>query len=247
MNNNLKNYLDNIKKPWGILFYRVLWQQLDKIKTSKVLDFGSGFGITANHFASNNMVIAIEPNSELVEARIQENDYIQIVGDLKALKSQKDNYFDVILCHNVFEYAKEREEIFKEFLRILKPGGIISLVKHNHAGRIMQKVVFENNIDEAEKLLNGGIIEVLGFGKVSYYKLEDIKKWCKGFEVEIIKVLGIRTFWALQQDNKIKEDPIWQEKMFKIEMMVSNIDEYVNISFFNHIILKKALKNYALE
>lgn len=30
MNNELKTYLENIKKPWGILFYRMIFEQLYK-------------------------------------------------------------------------------------------------------------------------------------------------------------------------------------------------------------------------
>jgi len=52
-------------------------------------------------------------------------------------------------------------------------------------------------------------------------------------------VLGIRTFWALHPNNEIRFDPIWQEKMFEIEMKVSDINDYINISFYNHVLLKK--------
>jgi len=238
MNNNLVTYLENIRKPWGVLFYRVVWEQLSQITNSKILDFGSGYGFTANHLVKNNDLVAIEPNAYMAEMRICENNYQQIIGDIEQLKQQEDNSFDVVVCHNVLEYAKERKDIFRELCRVLKPNGIISIVKHNHAGRIMQKVVFENNVDEAISLLNGGAINVMNFGEVNYYNINELID-CVGDDVKIEKVLGIRTFWALQQNNEIKNQPIWQEKMFEIEMNVSDIDDYKNISFFNHVLLKK--------
>ena len=64
MDSNLKNYLENIKKPWGILFYKVIWEQLSSISNCKVLDFGSGFGFTSNYLAAKNKVTAIEPNDK---------------------------------------------------------------------------------------------------------------------------------------------------------------------------------------
>ena len=36
-------------------------------RREKILDFGSGEGITANYFAKNNDVIAIEPSEEMLE------------------------------------------------------------------------------------------------------------------------------------------------------------------------------------
>lgn len=239
MNDDLVTYLENTKSPWGVLFYRVVWEQLSQITGSKILDFGSGFGITANHLAKNNDVTAIEPNANMVDMRICENDYKQIIGNIEQLKQQQDTSFDVVVCHNVLEYAKERKDILREFCRVLKPNGIISIVKHNHAGRIMQKVVFENNVDEAISILDGGTINVMNFGAINYYDTNDIKKWIGDVGVDIEKVLGVRTFWGLQQNNEIKYETTWQEKMFEIEVKVSCIEDYINISFYNHVLLKK--------
>ncbi|WP_341534921.1 class I SAM-dependent methyltransferase [Clostridium pascui] len=79
----------------------------------RVLDFGSGNGITADHFAIDNEVIAIEPDEKTLQDRFTENEYTQIKGDINAVKNFEDESFDVILCHNVFEYASEREKIIK--------------------------------------------------------------------------------------------------------------------------------------
>lgn len=239
MTDELKIYIENTKKPWWIMFYRVLWEQLPKITNSKILDFGSGLGITANHLAKDNEVFAIEPNVEMLEERICENSYQQLIGDIEQLKQQEDNSFDVVVCHNVLEYVKERKDIFREFCRVLKPNGIISIVKHNHNGRIMQKVAFENNIDQAISLLDGGENSAAYFGQINYYNMNDIIDYGCDIDVNIEKVLGIRTFYALHASNEIRHDPIWQEKMFELEMKVSDIDDYKNISFFNHVLLRK--------
>lgn len=239
MNKDFKSYLDNMKKPWSVLFYRVIWEQLSQISNSKILDFGSGLWFTANHLAKNNDVIAIEPNPDMIEMRICENNYHQIIGGIEELKKQFDNSFDVVICHNVLEYAKERKEILKELCRVLKPNGKLSIIKHNHAGRIMSKAIFENNIDEAMKLLNNGTSCAAYFGKINYYSINDIRNWIDELDVNIEKTLGIRTFWALHPNNEIRYDPTWQEKMFEIEMKVSDIDDFINISFYNHILLRK--------
>lgn len=239
MNNDLKVYVENMKKPWSVMFYRLIWEQLPQINTSKILDFGSGLGITANHLAKNNDVVAIERNADMAGIRMCENSYKQIVGDIEQLRDQEDNSFDVVICHNALEYSKERKDIFREFYRVLKPNGIISIIKHNHAGRIMQKAIFENNLDEAIMLLNGETCNAAYFGQVNYYSTNDIREWIGDLDVNIEKVLGIRTFFALHSNNEIRYDPIWQEKMFELEMKASDIEEYVNISFYNHVLLKK--------
>lgn len=116
-------------EPWELLQKRMIWQQLSFIHNKKVLDFGSGVGITANHFAVDNEVVAIEPSDDMINGRVKDNNYFQIKGGLNALEKIEDNSFDIILCHNVLEYAKECLDILKEFARILKDGGILSVVK----------------------------------------------------------------------------------------------------------------------
>ena len=241
MNNDFKIYVENTKKPWNELFYKMLWEQLPKIENCKVLDFGSGLGITSNYLAINNDVIAIEPDMDMVKTRLCENNYNQIIGGIEKLTNQSDNYFDVILCHNVFEYAKEREDIFKEFYRILKPNGLISIVKHNHNGRIMQKAIFENNIDEALSIFNGEEVNAAYFGNITFFSINDIKNWCSDMDINIEKTFGIRTFFGLGQNNEIKYEESWKEKMFQLEMKVSEIEDYKNIAFYNHILLRKGI------
>lgn len=100
----------------------------------KILDFGSGEGITANHFAEKNDVTAIEPSEEMLFNAWKDYEYTQIVGDVNALSAFNDETFDIIICHNVLEYIDDKEAVVKALARVLKKDGILSLAKHNRAG-----------------------------------------------------------------------------------------------------------------
>ncbi|MBU3128638.1 hypothetical protein [Clostridium tagluense] len=63
MNSDFKTCFENMKKPWSVMFYRLVGEQLSPITNSKILDFGSGLGFTANYLAKNNDVVAIEPHA----------------------------------------------------------------------------------------------------------------------------------------------------------------------------------------
>lgn len=223
--------------PWELLQKKIIWEQLKHIQNKRILDFGSGSGITANHFAPNNEVIAIEPDENMINEGIRGNNYTQIKGDITELENFEDQFFDVIICHNVLEYVEERVEVLKEFSRILKRGGELSIVKHNRAGRVMQMVVLLNNFNHANELLDGKDGQAHSFGTIHYYEDLDIIQWSNDFEIEAI--WGLRTFWDLQQNQEIQKDKSWQEKMLEIELKVSCIEEYKAIAFFHHVILKK--------
>ena len=224
-------------KTWEAMLKKMLWHQLGDIRDKKILDFGSGLGVTASHYAKYNQVLAIEPSEESVDARWQDNAYEQIVGGIEDLRKLETESFDVIFCHNVLEYASEREEIVREFYRLLKPGGMLSIVKHNRYGRVMQMAFLLNNFESVNNLLDGKDGMASQFGVIRYYNDSDIVKWCDGLAVS--KVYGIRTFWDLQQNQEIQEDAAWQEKMLEIETRVSEIEEFKEIAFFHHLILWK--------
>ena len=216
---------------------KVLWTQLGDIRGKRILDYGSGVGITADHYAAHNDVTAVEPSEESASQRWQENPYRQIIGDVDALSEFKDESFDVIFCHNVLEYAPERERILRELCRLLKPGGFLSIVKHNRPGRVMQMVVLLNNFPKAHALLDGEDGMAEKYGAIRYYENRDLVRWCHG--LRLVKVSGIRTFWDLQQNQECHRDPAWQEKMMEAELRVSEIEEYRAIAFFHHLILEK--------
>ena len=222
---------------WERLFKKIVWKQLGDMEGKKILDFGSGEGITANHFAEKNDVTAIEPSKEMLSNAWKDYEYTQIVGDVNALSAFKNETFDMIICHNVLEYIDDKAAVIKALARVLKKDGIISIVKHNRAGRVMQIAVLLDDFEKANEILDGKDSTASKFGTIRYYEDNDITKWEP--QITVSDILGIRTFWDLQQNQQKHGDEAWQEKMLQLELRVSQMQEYKNIAFFHHLLLKK--------
>lgn len=233
---NIQAYLENIRQPWGQIYYDILFEQLKDIKGMRVLDFGSGFGLVANHLAKENQVLAVEPNQEMVALRSQDHPYQQFVGSLDQLAVLEDASFEVILCHNVLEYVEDRKLVLEEFTRLLKPGGLLSIVKHNEVGRVLQTVVFENNPQKALDLLAGQDLETHSMGLAQAY---DLATAVEDLDLEVKDYQGIRVFYALQ-DNRFKSEEGWRESMLKMELAVCQESPYRDIAFFQHYSLKRS-------
>lgn len=65
-------------QPWECLMKKIVWKQLGEIRDKKILDFGSGIGVTANYLAEHNDVIAIEPDEDSIKERWADHQYTQI-------------------------------------------------------------------------------------------------------------------------------------------------------------------------
>ena len=65
---------------WEKLAKKIIWKQIGELKGKTILDFGSGTGITADYFATNNQVTAIEPSEDMLAQQVNTYGYRQIVG-----------------------------------------------------------------------------------------------------------------------------------------------------------------------
>ncbi|MBQ5558822.1 MAG: class I SAM-dependent methyltransferase [Lachnospiraceae bacterium] len=222
---------------WERLFKKIVWVQIGDIEGKKILDFGSGEGITSNHFAKKNDVTAIEPSEEMLSNAWKDYEYTQIVGDVNALSGISDETFDIIICHNVLEYIDDKEAVIKALAGVLKKDGILSIAKHNRTGRVMQMAVLLDDFEKANALLDGENSMASKFGVIRYYGDKDILEWESNLVIS--EVFGIRTFWDLQQNQEKHGDEDWQRKMLQLEMRVAQIPEYRDIAFFHHLLLKK--------
>ena len=66
-------------QTWDYLLKQMLWKQLSFVHGMRILDFGSGAGDTAAHFALSNDVTAVEPWADMLVNR-EQGDYTQQIG-----------------------------------------------------------------------------------------------------------------------------------------------------------------------
>jgi len=239
---NVQNYVDLVKEPWGKMFYDLLFIQLDLPVSPrlKILDFGSGLGVTANYYAAWHDVTAIEPNKDMIDNRLTENPYNQIEGGVESLSAFDDGFFDLVLCHNVLEYTDEKEPIISEIMRVLKCGGLFSLVKHNRIGRVFHRAVFWNDPKKALTQVDDSAIDKNNYLGTQYiYSNIDAKNMLTKHNGKINSILGMRAFYALGQDNSVKYDDEWYKNMLELEAHVADIDEYKNAAFLQHLLITK--------
>lgn len=233
---NVDAYRSMLAQPWGKIQYEITFAQLTHLENKEILDFGAGFGLVSDFLSQNNKVIAVEPNADMLFADDSQT-FTKLHGSLDVLESFADQTFDVICCHNVLEYIepKERTAYLDQFRRLLKPNGQLSVIKHNPAGKVLQAVVFSNDTELAQNLLDGKEFHSQSFSQGSTYSTEDLLYWSK---MTLENYLAIRTFYSLQP-NIFKTEKDWLEKMTKIELAVADQKPYKDISFLQHVWLRK--------
>lgn len=240
MSGSIENYRKMVEQPWGRMFYDQIFTQLaiSDDKRSKILDFGAGFCITADHYAAHHDVTAVEPNEEMYSLRVSENDYTLVTKGVDYLKTVPDDFFDLVICHNVLEYADNKEEILVQLKRVLKRGGMLSVIKHNLCGRVFGSAVLADDPKAALDLLEGVNTENSMFGNRNVYSGEELSGYL-GKEMKLENVFGIRAFFGLSSNNGIKYTEEWYRPMLELETKASTMDVFKKVAFFNHLLFRK--------
>ena len=233
---DIQQYKQMLEQPWGKIQYEITFAQLVHLKNKKILDFGSGFGLVSQFLGENNEVVAIEPEKEMLFA-YPNHTYKKILGSLEQVEKFESESFDIVLCHNVLEYIEEnnRENYLAELKRVLKQDGKLSIIKHNQVGKIMQAVVFSNDVDQALELLKGNEFRSVSFNSGTTYTIDELLEMSK---MKLENYQAIRTFYSLQM-NEVKTKDNWLEKMTEMELAVCDLYPYKDISFLQHIWLLK--------
>jgi len=239
---SVQDYMNLVNEPWGKIFYDLLFRQLNLPVSPrlKILDFGSGPGVTSNYFATWHEVTAVEPSNEMVDSSHKQNPYTTICGGIESLAGFEDNGFDMVFCHNVLEYVEKKEPIIAELMRVLKIGASLSLVKHNRVGKVLHSTVFENDPVKAMSLIDNPVNDKSNYLGTQYlYSNDDAATLAAKYGGKIHKILGIRAFYALGQDNAVKYDDEWYQNMLALETKVAAMDDYKNMAYLNHLLIEK--------
>lgn len=236
MPGSINDYRSLIEKPYGRIFYEIVFSQLEINNDKKldILDYGAGFCVTANHYAKHHNVTAYEPNRDMLINRVITNKY-SVIDSHSEIKELPDECFEYIICHNVLEYVPNKEEIIPELARLLKPNGILSIVKHNKAGRIIAAAVFSDSPKEALELIKNETSMDSMFGKRDSFSNETLIESMKIQGLDHQKTFGVRAFYGLSSNNDIKYTDEWYENMLELEIKVAEMEEYKQIAFFNHL------------
>jgi SAM-dependent methyltransferase len=204
----------------------------------RVLDYGCGFAITAGWLAERHEVTGIEPDERMIASRMDGGATAIAAGGIDELRRLDSGSFDLVLCHNVFEYDPERRASFDELVRVTKPGGALSIVKHEKAGKICSLATYFESPMEALAMFEGSLaVESDKFGAIQYYDIGELCGFREGLRVE--GEFGIRAFYGNVHRNEVKYEPEWQEAAFRLEMAVCETPPYRDIAFWKHYALRK--------
>ena len=132
-----KAYAEKVDaKPWNAYYERpAVLSLLPPLANTSVLDAGCGSGwYTEYLLAQGATVTAFDFNADFValtQSRTGSRARV-LQADLAApLDFAADGKLDLVICPLVMHYLKDWQPVFREFCRVLKPGGLLVFSTHH--------------------------------------------------------------------------------------------------------------------
>jgi SAM-dependent methyltransferase len=203
-----------------------------------IADIGSGTGFLAQMFLRNgNTVYGVEPNQEMREAGeelLNEYDqFISVDGTAEAT-TLADHSIDIVVAAQAFHWF-DPQQARKEFLRVLKPGGIAGLVWNNRLidaslfSREYETLVqhYSTDLDyvanRAMRVMDRGTMEAF-FGSDGFKRVEFENQQMFDFE-------GLRGRLLSSSYAPLEGEPHYQPLMHELQMLFNQHQENGAVCF----------------
>ena len=193
-NNRNEEFYDD---EWVPTVLDAFAQDLVKVVSAghDVLDVGCGTGLVtryaANRAGPGARVVGVDPTPDLLAAAIRNSGPYEIEwvdGSCEEL-SFPDNSFDIVLCHQAWQYMPDVATGFHELARVTKPGGLL-------AGGVWSPSAVQKPFGAVENLFAHHLGPEIEQGHAfSFGGLERLRGLAEksGFEIIRLETIGLPT------------------------------------------------------
>ena len=234
--------------PKGAIRLAVLQRDIDialdgmPLNTSlDILDAGAGAGLFSSRFAQQGHRITLyDISSEMLNLAKEEyrkkapKANVQFVhGPIQQLFQSDTKTYDLVFAHAILEWLADPEEVLQGLLKLVKPGGLISVLFYNRHGLVMQNLILGN----LARVRKG---ELAGWGDsltpINPLDTQEVFSWFNAEKFERLSFSGVRCFYDFMPPW-IREKKSLEELM-EMEMSLNQMDVYRSIARYQHVVYR---------
>ena len=234
--------------PKGEIRLAVLQRDIDAaLKNSnpdislEVLDAGAGAGQFSSRLARQGHQITLSDISDAMldlareefKKTAPEAQARFIHGPLQEISRQAAGPYDLVLVHAVLEWLAEPRQALEGLLKLVKPGGLVSVLFYNRHGLVMQNLLL-GNLARIRKS------ELAGWGNsltpTNPLDPLEVLGWLDEQEFSRLGYSGVRCFYDFM--------PPWvREKkqlveLIEMELSLNQTEPYRSVARYQHVVYR---------
>jgi phosphoribosylformimino-5-aminoimidazole carboxamide ribotide isomerase len=251
---NLNKWKDEQSTTWSKFSYELVENNLKKhipveSPPLRILDAGGGNGVDSLALARmNHQVDLVDTSQQMLDdanvtaalSGVSGRIKTHAVDILSLSKQFPKPEFDIVLCHNVIQFVDDLEPVLDLLLKMLRPGGFLSLITVNQYSSAYQAAFLEGDLDKAYDSLDQAVQHNPTFNiDVREFRANDLSDTLirKGCQIE--NHYGIRCMYNYWGTNEEKNDVEVNEKLRKLEFELSNREPYKHTARLFQLIARK--------
>jgi len=236
------------RTPWGRLRLELLTEQLGQLHKNhfsrqrhpSLLDLGCGLGqYSAFLLRRGWRATLVDPSEEMLAAsrealtNISEERFRLVKGALGRLAYRELGTHDLLLAHVVIEYLDRPNTFLRAASRLLKPGGILSLV-YNQTGPAALFRLMRGKLAAADSIARSGRISDGKMGPCrTYYRAQINQLLCRS-GYTILEEKGLRIYCDYLP-NRLKMSSRGYRELKKLEKRASQKSELLPLARMIHL------------
>jgi phosphoribosylformimino-5-aminoimidazole carboxamide ribotide isomerase len=237
----LPNWKADQEKPWNRFGYDLVEHNLKKhipvdSPPLRILDAGGGNGLDSLRLARMNHHVDLIDISRQMLNDASVNAALAGVGDRLSTHAVDifdiadefaENEFDIVLCHNVIQFVDEVKSVLEGLYRVLKPGGLLSLISTNQYSLPYQAAFLEQDLDKAFELLDPSDQYNVVFDIQAHeFRPDEVIEWLSSIGLNLEKHYGIRCLYNYWGTNELKQGSAVHEKLKRLEIELTERHPY---------------------
>lgn len=238
--------------PWAQLKYRLVAANLDAHLPPgplEILDAGGGNGAEALPFAQvghrvtlvDSAAVMLDEARQAAEACGLSERITMIQHDLGALSALfPAPSFDVVICHNVLQYAPDVGQLLDTLLTTLRPGGVLSLVSVNRYSVPYQAAFLHHDLERAYASLDDHTQQATIFdAPMSLATAEEVSALLAARGFSAVHHFGIRCLCDYWGDNAEKMQPTVMAQLERLERRLTDAYPYKLLARYYQLIVHR--------
>ena len=251
---NLHKWKEEQNTTWAKFSYELVENNLKKhipveSPPLRILDAGGGNGLDSLALARmNHQIDLVDISQQMLNDANVTAALSGVSGRIKThamdihsiAKKFPEAEFDIVLCHNVIQFIDDLEPALDALLKVLRPGGFLSLITVNQYSSAYQAAFLDGDLDKAYETLDlttehNSIFNI----DVREFKADDLSDCLTKKGCQIENHYGIRCMYNYWGTNEEKEDSKVYEKLKKLEFELTNRDPYKQTARLFQLIARK--------
>lgn len=230
----LAAWREHVTTPWGRIRYAVVGEVLRRQARAlgeglRVLDVGGGDARDALPLAlAGHEVTIVDPASAwLAEAQRRAEEAAVLITTVEGgLDDLPEGEWDLVLCHLVLRYRSAGEGDLAALASRIRPGGRLSVVDVNPAGRVIREIVTRGPA-AATAELDTERAPVVTFGTdARKIEIDEVMAEATEAGLEPVGVFGYRIANDLLLDDEAKQEPAYFERLLELELALCDREPY---------------------